>query len=81
MFRRNNEERMGSPAPQGESPPVENQEQEEQSAPTLNFTTPTELVDIPSKGLYYPEGHPLHKQESVEIKFMTAKDEDILTSK
>ena len=81
MFRRNNEERMGSPAPQGDTPPVENQEQEEQSAPTLNFTTPTEFVDIPSKGLYYPEGHPLHKQESVEIKFMTAKDEDILTSK
>ncbi len=81
MFRRNNEERMGSPAPQGDTPPVENQEQEEQSAPTLNFTTPTEFVDIPSKGLYYPEGHPLHKQESVEIKYMTAKDEDILTSK
>jgi rubredoxin len=81
MFRRNNEERTGSPAPQGDTPPVENQEQEEQSAPILNFTTPTELVDIPSKGLYYPEGHPLHKQESIEIKYMTAKDEDILTSK
>tara|TARA_R100001079_G_C4437426_1_gene147103 strand:- start:383 stop:1246 length:864 start_codon:yes stop_codon:yes gene_type:complete len=81
MFRRNNEDRVGSPAPQGETPPVENQEQEEQTAPTLNFTTPTEFVDLPSKGLFYPENHPLHKQESVEIKFMTAKDEDILTSK
>ena len=81
MFRRNNEERTGSPAPQGDTPPVENQEQEEQSAPILNFTTPTEFVDLPSKGLYYPEGHPLHKQDSIEIKYMTAKDEDILTSK
>jgi hypothetical protein len=47
---------------------------------TLDFSTPTELVDLPSKGRFYPEGHPLHGQEAVEIKFMTAKDEDILTS-
>ena len=81
MFGRNNEERMGSPAPQGEVPPTEDEQQEGQPAPTLNFTTPTEFVDLPSKGLYYPESHPLYKQESVEIKYMTAKDEDILTSK
>tara|TARA_R110000744_G_scaffold284252_1_gene395587 strand:+ start:652 stop:1515 length:864 start_codon:yes stop_codon:yes gene_type:complete len=81
MFGRNNEERMGSPAPQGEVPPTEDEQQAGHSAPTLNFTTPTEFVDLPSKGLYYPESHPLYKQESVEIKYMTAKDEDILTSK
>lgn len=79
MFGRNNEDRMGSPAPQGEAPPIE--EQEEQAAPTLNFATPTEFVDLPSEGRFYPEGHPLHKQDSIEIKYMTAKDEDILTSK
>lgn len=49
-------------------------------ASTLNFSTPTEIVDLPSRGKHYPEGHPLHGAESVEIKFMTAKDEDILTS-
>ena len=47
---------------------------------TLDFSTPTEIVDLPSKGRFYPEGHPLHNQETVEIKYMTAKDEDILTS-
>ena len=36
MFRRNNEDRMGSPAPQGETPPIEEQ-QEEKAAPVLNF--------------------------------------------
>lgn len=45
----------------------------------LEFVTPTEIVDLPSRG-QYPEGHPLHGQESIEISFMTAKDEDILTS-
>tara|TARA_R100000951_G_scaffold116130_1_gene126654 strand:+ start:13 stop:882 length:870 start_codon:yes stop_codon:yes gene_type:complete len=47
----------------------------------LNFTTPTEFVDLPSQGRYYPENHPLHGQETVEIKYMTAKEEDILSSK
>jgi hypothetical protein len=29
----------------------------------------------------YPQGHALHNQETIEIRFMTAKDEDILTSR
>lgn len=50
------------------------------SASLLDFSTPTEIVDLPSRGRFYPEGHPLCGAETVEIKFMTAKDEDILTS-
>lgn len=46
----------------------------------LHYVVPTELVELPSKGMFYPEGHPLHKQEFIEIKHMTAKEEDILTS-
>lgn len=52
----------------------------EPSALTLDFSTPTEIVDLPSRGRFYSEVHPLHGAETVEIKFMTAKDEDILTS-
>jgi len=47
----------------------------------LNFSTPTEHVELPSGGKFYPETHPLHGKETLEIKFMTAKEEDILTSK
>ena len=47
---------------------------------SLDFSVPTELVDLPSKGIHYPEGSYLRGKESIEIKFMTAKDEDILTS-
>ena len=43
------------------------------------FTLPTEVVELPSKGLVYPEGHPL-REGKVEIKYMTAKEEDILTN-
>lgn len=47
----------------------------------LNFVVPTEFVEIPSRGKYYPENHPLHNQTTVEIRHMTAKEEDILTSR
>ena len=40
---------------------------------------PSEVIDLPSKGRLYPEGHPL-KDGKIEIKYMTAKEEDILTS-
>jgi hypothetical protein len=46
----------------------------------LNFVAPTEFVELPSKGQGYKEGHPLKDQDVIEIKYMTAKEEDILTS-
>ena len=44
-----------------------------------DFKFPTEVVDLPSKGHFYFDGHPLSSGK-VEIKYMTAKEEDILTS-
>lgn len=43
------------------------------------FKIPTEIVELPSKGLLYPEGNPL-AEGKVEMKYMTAKEEDILTN-
>jgi hypothetical protein len=40
---------------------------------------PTEVVSLPSKGLLYPKTSPLSKGE-IEMKYMTAKEEDILTN-
>jgi hypothetical protein len=42
---------------------------------------PSEAVAIPSEGKLYPVGHPLHGKQFVEIRPMTARDEDILTSR
>jgi hypothetical protein len=47
----------------------------------LAFAAPTLFVELPSKGKFYKPGSPLHGKETLEIKFMTAKEEDILTSK
>ena len=48
--------------------------------PVRRTTSTTEMVDLPSGGRFYPAGHPLHGKDSVEIRYMTARDEDILTS-
>jgi len=40
---------------------------------------PTEIIPLPSKGLIYPLGHPL-ESGVIEMKYMTAREEDILTS-
>jgi hypothetical protein len=43
------------------------------------FKFPTEVVELPSKGLIYPKDNPLSSGE-VEMKYMTAKEEDILSN-
>ena len=47
----------------------------------FSFIVPTEIVDLPSRGVLYTQGHPLHGKDSIEIKQMTAKEEDMLTSR
>jgi len=78
LARRNNPDRLGAPQP--DAPTIPETTEELQIDP-LSFIVPTEFVPLPSLGLFYVEGHPLHKQEAVEIKYMTAKEEDLLTSK
>jgi len=56
-----------------QTPPVGEQPQQ----PKYDF--PTEIIELPSRGLLYPEGHPLAAGK-IEIKYMTAREEDILST-
>jgi sarcosine oxidase delta subunit len=47
----------------------------------FGFEIPVENVPLPSRGIVYETDDPLHGQETLEIRAMTAKDEDILTSR
>lgn len=76
MSKRKNSSRTSSP--DIEAPPTMAQTPLNNGG--FSFATPTEFVELPSRGIFYPEGHPLHDSEVVEIKHMTAKEEDILTS-
>ena len=44
-----------------------------------SFEIQTEIVELPSKGLLYPKDSPL-REGTVEMKYMSAKEEDILTN-
>jgi hypothetical protein len=52
---------------------------ESANATTSKFEFPTEIIELPSKGLIYSKDNPLSKG-TVEIKYMTAREEDILAS-
>jgi hypothetical protein len=77
-----NKDRMGlgDTTPEHASPPpqVISQNQNDNS---FSFVVPTEFVELPSKGAFYGPNHPLHGQETIEVKQMTAKEEDLLTSR
>jgi len=73
-----NQERMGVPDLQDEGgSPAPTQT----SGAQMEWSVPTEMVDLPSRGKDYQEPHPLAGVDQVEIRFMTAKEEDILTSR
>jgi hypothetical protein len=44
-----------------------------------DYKFPTEIIDLPSKGLVYAKDNPLSTGK-IEMKYMTAKEEDILTT-
>ena len=75
MTTRNNQERLNTDAASN----VDSQQTNQQTQ-TLAFSVPTEFVDLPSRGQYYSKEHALHGINQVEIKHMTAKEEDILAN-
>jgi len=63
------------------APPEMPRQTESELYSELGFDIPVETVPLPSLGKVYPEGHPLHLVQSVDIRAMTAREEDILTSR
>jgi hypothetical protein len=65
--------------------PVSNEEmvrmakQQYEQKQVSEYKFPTEIVELPSKGLVYSEDNPLSSGK-VEMKYMTAKEEDILST-
>jgi len=77
MARKRNSERFGAPTPENTGSPAV---AATTSEGMFSFVAPTDFVDLPSKGRFYDENHPLADIDTVEIRHMTAKEEDILTS-
>jgi hypothetical protein len=58
---------------------IQSQPQQTQQA-TATFDFPTQVISLPSEGKVYPESNPLSKG-TLEIKYMTAREEDILADR
>ena len=50
-------------------------------ADDFGLTIPTEIVPLPSQGVIYGEEDALNMKETIEIRAMTAREEDILTNR
>jgi len=70
-----------SNAPAGVDPRMPSVSSADKVKADFGLDIPTELVPIPSGGRVYPQGSPLYLKETVEIRPMTAREEDILTSR
>lgn len=67
--------------PAGVDPRMPMQSAAEKVKAEFGLDIPFEVVPIPSGGKVYPAGSSLHNAEVVEIRPMTAREEDILTSR
>ena len=75
-----NRDRLGNnQTPHDTSPPAAALQND--SSNGFSFVVPTEFVELPSQGKFYEQGHPLAGETTIEIKQMTAKEEDMLTSR
>lgn len=77
---RNNNNRTSNNVP---NPPSNREPQpanNDFTATGFSFPLPTEVVDLPSKGVFYGPNSTLYGVKELEIRYMTAKEEDILTS-
>lgn len=67
--------------PAGIDPRMPRQSAAEKAKADFGLDIPHEVVPLPSSGKVYSSSSPLHGTELVEIKAMTAREEDILTSR
>ena len=74
MSRNDSRRQRVKPQPQQPKPPT----QAASNPFAAAFVVPTEFVDLPTRGLFYSEESPLFQIENLEIKHMTAREEDIL---
>lgn len=68
-------------APAGIDPRMPMQSAADKLKAEFGLDIPSELVPLPSNGKVYPVDSTLHSAEVVEIRPMTAREEDILTSR
>ena len=61
-------------------PPIRNQQRESGNSLDIASNLPPDIVDLPSAGRFYDKDSTLYEKSEIEIKQLTAREEDILAS-
>lgn len=78
---RSTKNQVFSQRPAGVDPAIQQVSSYEAAKSDFGLDIPVEIVPLPSNGRVYPVGTSLHGKDCIEIRAMTAREEDILTSK
>ncbi len=70
----------GAPSHMNVQPGIQRMSAAERMMQDFNIVVPAEVVTLPSKGVLYPPNSNLHGRLQLDIKAMTTREEDILTS-
>jgi hypothetical protein len=75
------ENKVFTAPPPGVDPRIQTTSAANQVKSDFGLEIPIETVPLPSAGKVYPTNSALHGRETIEIRSMTAREEDILTSR
>ena len=80
MSRNSRRTSANPPTPQAPAPPRGLPTQKNENPFGISFVVPTEVVSLPTKGRFYDKNSSLYGCETLEIKHLTAKEEDLLAN-
>lgn len=80
MSRNSRRTSANPPTPQAPAPPRGLPTQNNENPFGISFVVPTEVVSLPTKGKFYDKNSSLYGCETLEIKHLTAKEEDLLAN-
>lgn len=80
MSRNSRRTSANPPTPQAPAPPRGLPQQNNTNPFGISFVVPTEVVSLPTKGRFYDKNSSLYGRETLEIKHLTAKEEDLLAN-
>ena len=80
MSRNSRRTSANPPTPQAPAPPRGLPTQNNENPFGISFVVPTEVVSLPTKGKFYDKNSSLCGRETLEIKHLTAKEEDLLAN-
>tara|TARA_B100000900_G_scaffold277645_1_gene237403 strand:- start:80 stop:943 length:864 start_codon:yes stop_codon:yes gene_type:complete len=80
MSRNSSRTKINRPTPQPSQPNIAPPQQQQSNPFGISFVVPTEVIELPTRGRFYEQDSTLYGRQNVEIRHMTAREEDLLAN-